>query len=266
MKTLRSYIKCVLKEVKTSEFDSFESSFADVSTHDIYKGVYKGKNYYVKFPENEMQTLNEYLAYRIYSLYDVKIPESFDLVFNDQNKVGISSESFTGNIYKGRHASDDLRKKFGSSVGNMYYIDAFLANWDAAKNFVVDFDKYNEKGELDYRLIDPGGTLDFRAQGARKGKMFADEVGELNTFLDPNMTRGTGASYVYSGRDNKIAKDKFTSVTWERISSEISNVKDEVVIELKENNRHDLVKDFIDYCDNIKITLEKRHKFILNKT
>lgn len=263
---LRKFIKNVLNEIKTSEFDSIDFSPRDISTHDIYKGVYKDRNYYIKFPQNELQTLSEYLSYRIYSLYDVKIPDNFYLVFNDQNHVGISSESFNGIVYSGKYAKDDLRKTFGSSFGNSYYIDAFLANWDAAKNVVFNKEKYDSEGVLDYRMIDPGGALDFRAQGARKGRMFSDEVGELKTFLDRSMTRGTGASYVYNERDNRIAKQKFLDVSWNDISLEIDNVKSEVIAELNLNNRRDLVSDFSEYCDNIKTKLAKRHEFILKNT
>lgn len=262
---LRKYIKSVLKEIKQSDFETFDPAPLDQSTHDIFRGRYQGKEHFVKFPYEEMQTLNEYLAYRIYSLFDAKIPESFHLVFDEDNAVGIGTELFQGGIYSGHRADEKLRDAFNLDVGSMFYIDAFLANWDAAKNVVVNFDKFKNSNELDYRLIDPGGTMDFRAQGERKGSMFGDEVGELDTLLDPNMTRGTGASYVYGGRNAEKAKQKFLDVSWEEISRMIDETLTEVVNELNEHGREDLSEPFRSYCNKVKPILHKRHQFIMQK-
>jgi hypothetical protein len=254
-----------LDEVKISDYKNAAETIG--STHPIYKGSYNDKNYYMKFPDNELQTLSEYLSYRIYSLYDAKIPESFHLVFDDDNLVGISTEAFNGKIFRIRRRGTDqhLIDAFTSNLGNMYYIDAFLANWDAAGNVVVDFDKYENEKEFDYRMIDPGGALNFRAQGALKGRMFGDEVGELDTLLDPVMSRGTGGYKVYGNRDDNVARQKFLNVSWSEISSMIEETKQEVLLELSENDRNDLKDEFAKMCNEIKTKLEKRHNYIMNK-
>lgn len=254
-----------LDEVKMSDYKNAAETIG--STHPIYKGSYQDKNYYMKFPDNELQTLSEYLAYRIYSLYDAKIPESFHIVFDDYNLVGISTEAFNGKIFRIKRSGTDqhLIDSFTSNLGNMYYIDAFLANWDAAGNVVVDFDKYEKDNEFDYRMIDPGGALNFRAQGALKGRMFGDEVGELETLLDPVMSRGTGGYKVYGNRNDEVARQKFSSVSWQEISSVIEETKQEVLLELSENDRDDLKDKFIKMCDEVKAKLQKRHSYIINK-
>ncbi len=235
------------------------------SSHPVFTGTRNDKQHFVKFPSNEIQTLNEFLAYKIYSLYDVKIPDSFNLVFDDGGVVGISTETFSGGIYKGRRAGPDLRKKFNLDVGSMFYVDAFLANWDAAKNVLVNFDKFRHQGEFDYRMIDPGGALNFRAKGQRKGNMFTDDVGELDTLLDRKLTRGTGASYVYSGRDDKVAQEKFKAVNWPEIENMINETISEVLNELKENNRQDLANEFNKECELVKTKLKSRHNYIIGR-
>ena len=158
-----------------------------------------------------------------------------------------------------------LRDSFNVNVGSMYYVDAMMANWDAAKNVLVNFDKFKNQGELDYRMIDPGGALDFRARGERKGHLFGDEVGELETYLDPKMTRGTGASYVYSGRDDQLAKQKFHAVSWPEIEEMINITHEEVNKELSDHNRQELISEFTNMCNDVKTKLKSRHDYILDR-
>lgn len=264
MFVLRKYIKRVLSEIKTSEYEELIDRSEMVSSHPIYSGRYQGREHFVKFPSNEIQTLNEFLAYRIYSLYDVKIPDSYHIVFNDKGRLGISTETFEGGIYKGRRAQPKLRDSFNVNVGSMYYVDAMMANWDAAKNVLVNFDKFNNQGELDYRMIDPGGALDFRARGERKGHLFGDEVGELETYLDPKMTRGTGASYVYGGRDDQLAQQKFLAVSWSEIEEMINITQEEVNKELSEHRRQELISEFTNMCNDAKLKLKNRYQYIID--
>lgn len=263
MTFLKKYIKNLISEIKKSDFENLTSRSDMQSSHPVFTGRYKEKDHFVKFPSNEIQTLNEFLAYKIYSLYDVKIPDSFDIVFDDGGVLGISTESFSGGIYKGRRAGHDLRNKFNLDIGSMFYVDAFLANWDAAKNVLVNFDKFKYQGEFDYRMIDPGGALNFRARGERKGNKFTDDVGELDTLLDRKLTRGTGASYVYGGRDDKLAQEKFKSVSWPTIENMINKTCQEVLSELTENSRQDLSIEFSEECKLVKRKLKSRHDYVL---
>ena len=265
MMLLKKYIANLISEIKKSDFQNLTRRPDMQSSHPVFTGQYSEKDHFVKFPSNEIQTLNEFLAYKIYSLYDVKIPDSYHLVFDEGGTVGISTESFSGGIYKGRRAGPDLRNKFNVDVGSMFYIDSFLANWDAAKNVLVNFDKFKHEGEFDYRMIDPGGALNFRARGERKGNKFTDNVGELDTLLDRRLTRGTGASYVYGGRDDKLAQEKFKSVSWSMLESMINKTCQEVLDELAENNRQDLSSEFSEECKLVKRKLKLRHDYILGR-
>ena len=64
-----------------------------------------------------------------------------------------------------------------------FALDSLLANWDAiglvGDNVVI-------KNGVAYR-VDNGGSLRFRAQGAPKGGMFGETVGELQTLRNPDM-------------------------------------------------------------------------------
>ena len=266
MSLLKKYIANLVSEIKKSDFENLISRPDMQSSHPVFTGSYKDKDHFVKFPSNEIQTLNEFLAYKIYSLYDVKIPDSFDIVFDDDDGVlGISTATFSGEIYKGRKAGHNLRNKFNLDIGSMFYVDAFLANWDTAKNVLVNFDKFKRQGEFDYRMIDPGGALNFRAKGERKGKMFTDDVGELDTLLNRKLTRGTGASYVYGGRDDALAQEKFKAVSWPEIESMIMETCSEVSDELEENNRQDLAAEFNKECELVKNKLKLRYNYIIGR-
>ena len=68
---------------------------------------------------------------------------------------------------------------------------AWLANWDSVglthDNVLI------QNGQAVH--IDPGGALEFRAMGGRKGEAFGNKVGELASMRDPRMNPTSAAVY-----------------------------------------------------------------------
>ncbi len=77
------------------------------------------------------------------------------------------------------------------SMRQAFVAHAWLANWDSVgllhDNVVI------HRGKAVH--IDPGGALEYRAMGGKKGGAFAGEVGELETMRDPAMNRASAAVY-----------------------------------------------------------------------
>lgn len=78
---------------------------------------------------------------------------------------------------------------------------AWLANWDSVglthDNVLI------HNGQAVH--IDPGGALEFRAMGGRKGDAFGNKVGELASMRDPNMNPASAA--VYGGMSQQDIAD-----------------------------------------------------------
>jgi hypothetical protein len=78
-----------------------------------------------------------------------------------------------------------------NSMRHGFAAHAWLANWDSVglthDNVLV------HNGQAVH--IDPGGALEFRAMGGRKGDAFGNKVGELASMRDPNMNPASAAVY-----------------------------------------------------------------------
>ena len=245
-----------LSEIDTSELQNV--CFTAGSTH-ILKTCKIGQDkYFLKFSDEELfdshdpslQILIEYLAYKIYSLYQgVHVPKNIHLVFDKQNKkVGLATQAVMGNKAS-QMPPEVLAKKLSAGV----YVDIFLANWDVigvgAANVVSNKDSYR---------IDPGGALTFRAQGGRKGKNFSANPGELKTMLDPSS--GTGTIFQYS--DLKIAAKTFLSVNYQKIAATIQHESDYITSELTKLGMNKLLAQWNDDVQEIVTKLKPRHDTI----
>jgi hypothetical protein len=192
------------------------------STHSIGKYVKDGQGYFVKYPNPQLQSVVEHLAYKIYKLFGIKVPESYLVVDENNERLGIATKGVPGKLalsHKNLVGHKDMNDGF--------YVDAFLANWDVMG---LNFDNIIVSNDAAYR-IDPGGSLTFRAQGGRKENRFSHEPGEVNTFKSPQMS--PQASSVFShmtDEDNKRAAKIFTNVSWNDIENQI----DQVAVESKE--------------------------------
>lgn len=274
LSSLRRIIKESLNEISYNEFINPTES-EEASSHELYTGQRNNKKYFIKFPEIALQTLNEYMAYKIYQLYAEKNPDyviqpdDVYVVIHPNLSVGIATSASEGKEINGRNIihyyGQEIYDAFAEHVGSRYYIDAFMANWDQSKNILIAVEK-NEEGKYKFKkstAIDPGGWGPFRARGERKGRAFGKEVGELKTFLDPNVPGAN--SFIFPKRNDAIAREIFLSVSINEILQRINEVCIEVCEELKQYGLNSLCAEFEKECQDISSILKDRHEFIMNK-
>lgn len=142
-----------------------------------------GQEWYVKFPDNEEHAKAEVLAAKLYSAAGLSAQDA--MIVTKDGKMAIASK--WENIKKAKtHAA--LAKAKGMLEG--FAVDAWLGNWD-----VVGLAKDNVQLKDDGTIhrVDAGGSLMFRAQGAKKE--FGPVVKELESLLDPKMNANSAAVF-----------------------------------------------------------------------
>jgi hypothetical protein len=140
----------------------------------LYEDAF-GKKWYIKFPADEDQAKSEMLAAKLYDLMGVGAPKT-KMVMKD-GKLGIAS-AYQEGLSKVTDGSllakqDGVKEGFGA--------DAWLANWDVVG---LGFDNLLVGNDGKAKRIDPGGALDYRAQGGLKGDAFGNAVSEIHTLRD----------------------------------------------------------------------------------
>lgn len=261
IQTLRQLIReSILNEIDID--DVSDMCFATGSTHIMKTCSIGGDKFYLKFTDASLiedvdpslQILVEYLAYKVYSLYDgVRIP-NVELVYDTKGqKVGLATSAIAGKM------AGDVRtdpKKLAKMLTAGIYVDVFLANWDVigtgSGNVIVKDDTATR--------IDPGGSLTFRAQGGRKGSKFGNKPGELETMLKPEFG---GSGRVFQHGDLQEAGDTFASVPWGTIASILTSTSNEVYDELQGRGMKQLSKEWLSESKAIISTLAARHKEVL---
>lgn len=142
-----------------------------------------GQEWYVKFPDNEEHAKAEVLAAKLYSAAGLSAQDA--MIVTKDGKMAIASK--WENIKKAKtHAA--LAKAKGMLEG--FAVDAWLGNWD-----VVGLAKDNVQLKDDGTIhrVDAGGSLMFRAQGAKKE--FGPVVKELESLMDPKMNANSAAVF-----------------------------------------------------------------------
>ena len=255
---IRSLIREMLNEIDIEEIG--QTCWAPGSTHDLKTCTVGNDKYYLKFSDPDLfgaddpslQILNEYLAYRIFRLFPgINIPERVEPVYDRIGKrVGLMTTPAAGS--SGRIiSSKQLAKLLSSSV----YASIFLAHWDISNtaNVIVSQDANRAT------LIDPGGTMDFRARGERKGTMFGDDPSELSSMISGPRSR----TDIFDGADLRQAAEEFLAVNWSKMSSTIQEVLKEVSDDLQERGMDRLLSQWQGYVSRIEPILAKRHKTIV---
>jgi len=149
-----------------------------------------GTRYYTKLrksgetaqqAEERMQT--EVLASKLYALAGVPVAD-LQMGTNNGDPV-MMSRMIQVRMPRGKADNDAARDNF--------VVDAWLANWDAPLNDNIQIDSNGNAVRMDV-----GGSLDFRAQGQRKGSgrtvAFGNNPGEMNSM----QKQGT---YDFTGMD-----------------------------------------------------------------
>lgn len=168
-------------------------------------GLYEdddGTQWYIKTPKNEEIARNEVLAAELYRAAGIDVPEVV-LAYRD-GKLSVASR-----IVKGLKQNTAALQKIDAPAGvyDGFAVDAWLANWDVVG---MGFDNMLlTKGGKALR-VDTGGALRFRAQGSPKGKLFGDQVTELETLR--------------SAAKNKQAASVFKTITDEQIVDSMEKV------------------------------------------
>jgi hypothetical protein len=231
-------LKHVIKEQLLGEIK--QEAFADVrvcslaSSHSLKTCKLGNQKYFLKYggwsdagiaaqSEFNLQIGVEYLAYQIYKLFGVDIPNDIHVVSNSKTKrIGIATSET-----KGSSVGDVPSKKIRAQLTNGMYVDMLLANWDVGnvENLIV------QKGKNVVR-IDPGGTLVFRARGERK-RGFGARVGELATMHPAKGS--TPAAMVYDQDQLQAAAERFNMVSSAKeLSSAINAAKRQVTQAMQE--------------------------------
>lgn len=125
-----------------------------------------------------------------------------------------------------------------------FVVDAWLANWDAPLNDNIKFDSNGNPVRLDV-----GGSLDYRAQGARKGQggatAFGDTVGEITSMQK-------SGTYNFTNMDPKEIRrqaQKLSTVTDADIRSTVSKIVSDPqraakLAQTLINRRNDIVSNY----------------------
>jgi hypothetical protein len=254
-KLIREYL---LNEADISEID------ATGSTHRLQTCKIKGNKYFLKFTDPydmdeqfhpSLQILAEYLAYRIYGLYEGVVIPSTELVYDKSNdEVGLATTPAEGR--QGISGGIEAIKRVAKMLSPGVYVDILLANWDVIGTGRGNIFVSDKKATR----MDPGGSTVWRATGPRKGSKFSTRAGELKTML--NAEYG-GAGRVFQYADLKDAASTFKSIPWNRVEREIEAVRNEVNEQLQERGMRNLMSQWNSDIDTIESILSQRHIVIL---
>lgn len=141
-----------------------------------------GVEWYCKFPGDENMAKSEVLAAKLYAAAGISAQDA-KLVTKD-GKIGIASK--WADVSKGSPA--ELAKAKGAKAG--FAVDAWLANHDVVG---LGFDNLQLDANGNAMRVDAGGSLEYRAQGAKKE--FGDTVTEIDTLRDKSINDKSAAVF-----------------------------------------------------------------------
>ncbi len=260
-------LKSLLNEISQHNLSILSAVGA---SHDVKRyRTPDGKTYYVKFSgqlhgdivDANMHMIIELMAYRIYSLYNVSIPEDVFLVLDkDSNRIGLASQDVDA-TYNLMDVIDDV-----PDASDIFLPSVLLSNWDVAGNTLVNADNK-------YFVIDPGGALSFRARGKRK--KYTDEPIELSTMRNKDHkvwpSEPTPAGMTFKYITDEMLKgpllDKFVAVPVSAIIKQINSVEKEAVEKIDKIQDKSLASQLLSQlkidCTVLKTTIAKRYKNML---
>jgi hypothetical protein len=194
MKNIKRFKDFFINEAKIDTTDFEHLEFLGGSTGaDLYKDS-KGNKWVVKRGNSIDQMWNEYTANKVYAKFGIDVPESY-IGEIDGEKVFVM-EYLEDSIPLGE--IDDISDL---ELDKGFIFDVLTANWDVVGT-TYNLDNIRIKDGKAYR-VDLGGTLNYRAQGAPKGKLFGEIPTEQKTLRDPNINRQT-ANIFKNISDDKI--------------------------------------------------------------
>lgn len=218
------------KPLNISDFQKMPGSTQGGSNSGaLYTEKSTGDKYYIKWGMSEDHADNEVLASKIYQAMGVNAANQ-QLIDMGNGKVGVASKIIE-NHGGSSHAIHD--PEFKKKAQEDFAVDALLANWDVAgmgmDNLMVD------KNGNPLR-VDPGASLRYRAQGAKKSD-FGKSVGEWNYLRDGSNHESSGLPYnkkVFGDMTDQQLKDsaaKLHTLT----DAKIDSIVDSVPFDKKDN-------------------------------
>ena len=131
-----------------------------------------GTKYYVKFPANEAIARNEVLTGKLYQATTGNVAD-YQLV-SMNGKVGVASK-----WEETEKPTWSPQEKTAAQAD--FATHAWLANWDCIGTGGTTNLEFKDGKPL---VVDPGGGLEYRAQGAPKGEEFGKECKEWDSLRD----------------------------------------------------------------------------------
>jgi hypothetical protein len=169
-------------------------------------GIYtdeKGKQWYVKLSQSDDHARTEVLADQLYA--DAGVPAAgLRLADVGNGNLGTASPMIDGAKADLSHHLND--KTYMDKIQEGFAVDVWLANWDVAG---AVYDNIITDGHGNPVRIDPGGALQYRAQGSPKGDAFGNKADEWNTLR--NKPGSTSTALFGSMTDQQLA-DSATKV------------------------------------------------------
>lgn len=263
MRITEAQLRQVIRETLLNEIDIEdvgESCWSPGSTHELSTCTIGDDKFYLKFStawrfdtdDPSLQILNEYLTYQIYKQFPgAATPGRIEIVYDrSAQRVGLATLAVRGGGGQSMTA-----KQVASLLSAGVYVDIFLANWDVSNPANVIISPEEDKATR----IDLGGNLDFRAQGKRKGHMFGEVPGELETMLP---TTSASMTNVFDGADLRVAAQTFLETPWTTIRSVIARTHTQVAEDLAERGMTKLAGEWDAYVNHISPILAKRHRAV----
>lgn len=203
-----------------------------------------GNLYYMK-TANGQQNITEHISSQLYRAAGIDTPE-MNLIEGPGFKFGVSSN----NCWIKSKAITGLKplEQNPKAAYEGFAVDAWLANWDA----VCSGNTLLKNGNA--VRVDFGGTLNFRARGAKK--QFGNEVPELSTLLNPKINPESAKVFKNMTRENLISSlERVQSVTDNDIQKIYSSVKTYINPEIFESikNRKTYLNYILYEAKNIKM-------------
>lgn len=158
-----------------------------------------GQKWYCKFPDDGNHAKSEVLAGELYKACGIKTAET--KIISKDGKIGIASKFIDGL----KSDKDKVGALTGAKAG--FAVDAWLGNWDAVG---LGYDNLLSDGKGNAVRIDVGGSLEYRAQGQKKGKDFGDTIPEVKSMMDPSKNPQT--AHVFSGMTESELGDSVRNV------------------------------------------------------
>lgn len=175
MKTFKQYLK--------EEFQKIGGGLGS-NPGGIYQHQVTGKKHYIKFPNNPDQAKAEVLSGKIQHLMGIHSlnPE----VANIDGKVGVSTKWKEGLNSTKLKDVEHMTPEQHHHIGKIFAHGVLTKNWDSVGTG-LDYGQGNiatdKKGNV--HGLDPGGSFEFRAQGAHKP--YTSDISEVKSLRDRNV-------------------------------------------------------------------------------